>query len=600
MASTSGSSKSKRSKKNETSEWGESNIPDDSKSIPEVLTPGKRLKTEESAGSENTNENNHKGETSNTKTNSEADKTAEGSSTSDSVPPQDGATSYVPTTLEDFNIDPSNPAPNFGMEAPRDRSELMHSEREDSDADPSVDQITPAMIKKYDPTPKTERPKHKWSMMDHFIGRQYGTSTKYPVDASRVNCYGSLHAVQRLELMYKMKKHDGCVNTVNFNASGSRLVSGSDDLSVIIWDWALGEHVLEYRSGHNTNVFQAKFMPMCDDSNIVTCARDGQVRLGQLNPDGSCKGTRKLAQHKGSVHKLAIQTDSPNCILTCGEDTAVFSIDLREERPSKILSCKHGGKKVPLYSIFSNPLKSHEFVVAGRCQFVKIYDRRFLSESEAHIRQFCPEPLAKDNKYNVTCAVYNYNGEEVLASYNDEDIYLFSSKETSPSKYLHRYRGHRNSQTVKAVNYFGARSEYIVSGSDCGNIFFWDKESEHIVKYMYGDEGGAVNCLEPHPNVPILATSGLDDDIKIWVPSCEHPPDMSNLQKHIIQNMKCREEDSSEMPDAFVDQTIWFLMQHLSRARRRDEAGTSASDSSSTLSDDEYDVDISPSRCNQS
>lgn len=48
---------------------------------------------------------------------------------------------------------------------------------------------------------------------------------------------------------------------------------------------------------------------------------------------------------------------------------------------------------------------------------------------------------------------------------------------------------------VKGVNFFGSKSEYIVSGSDCGYIFFWDKESEHIVKYMYGDEVGVVSFI---------------------------------------------------------------------------------------------------------
>jgi hypothetical protein len=36
--------------------------------------------------------------------------------------------------------------------------------------------------------------------------------------------------------------------------------------------------------------------------------------------------------------------------------------------------------------------------------------------------------------------------------------------------------------------------------------------------------------LEPHPHIPILATSGLDDDVKIWVPSCEHEPTMVGLR----------------------------------------------------------------------
>lgn len=71
------------------------------------------------------------------------------------------------------------------------------------------------------------------------------------------------------------------------------------------------------------------------------------------------------------------------------------------------------------------------------------------------------------------------------------------------------------------VNFFGPKSEFIVSGSDCGNIFFWERETEAIVQWMAGDENGVVNCLEPHPEIPVLATSGLDEDVKIWVPSCE-------------------------------------------------------------------------------
>jgi len=33
-----------------------------------------------------------------------------------------------------------------------------------------------------------------------------------------------------------------------------------------------------------------------------------------------------------------------------------------------------------------------------------------------------------------------------------------------------------------------------------------------------------VNCIEPHPTAPIIATSGLDDNVKIWVPSADQWP----------------------------------------------------------------------------
>lgn len=47
--------------------------------------------------------------------------------------------------------------------------------------------------------------------------------------------------------------------------------------------------------------------------------------------------------------------------------------------------------------------------------------------------------------------------------------------------------------TVKGVNFFGPKSEYIISGSDCGNIFIWDKNTEAVVQWMAGDKQGVVS-----------------------------------------------------------------------------------------------------------
>ena len=61
---------------------------------------------------------------------------------------------------------------------------------------------------------------------------------------------------------------------------------------------------------------------------------------------------------------------------------------------------------------------------------------------------------------------------------------------SAPNFYLARsFR----SLAVKGVNFYGQRSEYVVSGSDCGHIFVWDKEAECIVNMMDADEKGAVS-----------------------------------------------------------------------------------------------------------
>jgi WD repeat-containing protein 42A len=46
---------------------------------------------------------------------------------------------------------------------------------------------------------------------------------------------------------------------------------------------------------------------------------------------------------------------------------------------------------------------------------------------------------------------------------------------------------------VKGVNFYGPKSEFVVSGSDCGNVFLWDRKSEAIVNIFHADEGGVVS-----------------------------------------------------------------------------------------------------------
>lgn len=75
---------------------------------------------------------------------------------------------------------------------------------------------------------------------------------------------GARGLLQRLELQGRLERHTGCVNTLHFNPSGTRLASGSDDLRVVIWDWARRKAELEFDSGHKSNVFQVRKISLAD------------------------------------------------------------------------------------------------------------------------------------------------------------------------------------------------------------------------------------------------------------------------------------------------------------------------------------------------
>lgn len=53
-----------------------------------------------------------------------------------------------------------------------------------------------------------------------------------------------------------------------------------------------------------------------------------------------------------------------------------------------------------------------------------------------------------------------------------------------------------------------------------------DTSSEFSLSFV-----SQINVLEPHPFAPILATSGLDHDVKIWAPTLDEPTVLPNLKK---------------------------------------------------------------------
>lgn len=71
--------------------------------------------------------------------------------------------------------------------------------------------------------------------------------------------HGSLNAVERLELMRKLELHKSCVNSLSFSRNGNYLLSGSDDLRIIVWDWKTGAHKSDHHTKHTKNIFQVNY-----------------------------------------------------------------------------------------------------------------------------------------------------------------------------------------------------------------------------------------------------------------------------------------------------------------------------------------------------
>ncbi|KAI0774275.1 WD40 repeat-like protein [Fomes fomentarius] len=92
-----------------------------------------------------------------------------------------------------------------------------------------------------------------------------------------------------------------------------------------------------------------------------------------------------------------------------------------------------------------------------------------------------------------------------------------------------RFEGVCNVETVKDVNFLGPRDEFIVSGSDDGNWFMWEKDTGRLHDILEGD-GTVVNVIEGHPYLPLVAVSGIDHTVKLFAPT-SGPSAFSRLDK---------------------------------------------------------------------
>ncbi|KAI7738297.1 hypothetical protein M8C21_015125 [Ambrosia artemisiifolia] len=381
--------------------------------------------------------------------------------------------------------------------------------------------------------------------------------------------------VKRIDLAGKLVGHEGCVNTIEFNYYGDHLVSGSDDRRVMFWNVATRSLVLSYASGHVDNIFQARIMPFTDDRTIVTSAADGQsskvsgilkgdylidildqmmgpkrdnlrgfymcqpsrVRLGQVGENGHAH-TKKLGKHHGRVHKLAVEPGSPHIFYSCGEDGLVQHFDLRSNSSTKLFCCSSfsennhlsSSESLRLNAIVIDPRNPNYFSVGGSDQYARVYDIRKLqwdqpsSNQVRPVNTFCPKHLIKTHDVSITGMSYSH--------------------------------------------------------TNCGHIFIWNKKDCKLVRVMEGDRR-IVNQVEPHPSIPVLASSGLEKNIKLWVPmSADTVPLPHDLQEIMESNKRGREDHSrvTLTPDVIMHVLRLHRRQAMAYIERRHNVDDIASD----------------------
>lgn len=246
----------------------------------------------------------------------------------------------------------------------------------------------------------------------------------------------NLSFVQRLKLTDCHRVHRGCVNTIAWDDSGSYILSGSDDLRLVVLDPFNGKIVLSHKTKHPTNIFCAKFLPQSQNEQVVSSSAAGHIFHTYF--DREDKGVSfGFNCHTGAAYELATIPNDPFVFMSCGEDRTIRWFDLRVKSSCNKEECSEDilvNCSRPVMSMSLHPTRPFEFAAGCSDSTVRIFDRRFISPAsngrtlkESCLLKFtCPQ---LDNQHHrITSLLYGGDGTELLVSYSSEHLYLFDFK----------------------------------------------------------------------------------------------------------------------------------------------------------------------------
>jgi WD40 repeat protein len=96
---------------------------------------------------------------------------------------------------------------------------------------------------------------------------------------------------------------------------------------------------------------------------------------------------------------------------------------------------------------------------------------------------------------------------------------------------LQTYTGHINLITVKEVTFGGSEQQFVLSGSDDGGMYIWDRESGRLLHRQEVADRRVCNCVQPRPGRELcIATSGIDKSVKLFEPIASPAAALSRQQ----------------------------------------------------------------------
>ncbi len=248
--------------------------------------------------------------------------------------------------------------------------------------------------------------------------------------------------------------------------------------------------------GHEFTVWSLAITP--NGQMIVSGGQDATIRLWDF---ASGKEVHKFIGHEGPVYNMAIMQDGKHLVSVADKDLAVkiWNIENHELVSSLAPNSAH------VTAVAISP--DQRFIVTGgEDGFARIWDidRGVLLRSLEHEHGIYSMTISPDGRH-LLCGSKRTPGERYPGV-----VWVWDFELGVLLKTLSGHMGHVTAITMTAD------SKYILSGDQHGSVYLWDLETGTLLKTMSGHNAPILTIHVSHDGQHVI-TGSPDGTVRVWI-----------------------------------------------------------------------------------
>ncbi|MGB8491321.1 MAG: hypothetical protein WCE64_09700, partial [Bacteroidales bacterium] len=296
-----------------------------------------------------------------------------------------------------------------------------------------------------------------------------------------------------------VEKHSGIINSVAFSPDNSKVLTGSEDGIIRLWD--LKENAKVSFDGHPSNITSVSFSP--DGQKILSASFDGTAKLWTLTG----KQLLILKGHNNIVTSAAFSPDGRK-IITGSLDNTARLWDLK-------------GNTVHIFKGHNDGVTSVAFSPDGRMILTGGMDKT------ARIWDLYGNELVvlRGHLQKVTSVAFSPDGLKILTGSQDRTAILWNLKGISQKKY-------QCANGIRSVA-FSPDGMVILTGTDGGSVQLWDLNENELENFK--GHNAAVNSVVFSPDGKKILTGSADHEARLW----DLPETFTRVYKDKLYGVVC-------------------------------------------------------------